>query len=380
MTFLTIFKTLFGLNPDAFTFYGGGGGGGSSRQTTSQELDPTVRPFVKYGLEEAQQLYKTPGPSYYPYQTFVGPSAQTQQAFQAAQTRALQGSPLVPQAQQTVSGLQQAVNPALSGFQQLQQSGISTGYNPALASYQALQGGGTDLGLPGTQQTAGGAYLGSNPFFNAALAGAGQAATRQYLDAISQGRSGASLAGRYGSGAATELESRSQQNLANALTQRAGELAYQQYGMERGLQESALGRLSDISGQNFQQRLAAAQGLGGLAESQLGRQMTAQQQTLQNRLAATQGLGSLAEQQAQRQMAAAQAAPQLAAADYFDIAQLQQIGETAEDYQQRALDADIARYEYGANLPYTKLQSFLSAAYGAPMGQVTSTSSSGGGK
>ena len=70
----------------------------------------------------------------------------------------------------------------------------------------------------------------------------------------------------------------------------------------------------------------------------------------------------------------------MAAADYFDIAQLQQVGETAEDYQQRALDADIARYEYGANLPYTKLQSFLSAAYGAPMGQVTQTQSSGGGK
>ena len=46
MTFLKIFKTFFGLNPDAFTFYGGGGGGGKSTQTTQQQLDPTVRPFV----------------------------------------------------------------------------------------------------------------------------------------------------------------------------------------------------------------------------------------------------------------------------------------------------------------------------------------------
>lgn len=331
MSFHKLINILFGTGlVQLLTFWGGGGGGGSSSQTTRSELDPTVRPFVKRGLQEAEQLYEAAGPAYYPYQTYVSPSTQTQQALQAAQTRALQGSPLVPQAQQTISGLQ-------------------TGVNPALAGFQGLQAGGQNLALPGTQATAGGAYLGSNPFFNAALAGAGQAATRQYLDAISQGRSGASMAGRYGSGAATELESRAQQNLANALTQRAGELAYQQYGMERGLQEGALGRLSDISGQRFQQQLAA-----------------------------TSGLGSLAEQQAQRQMAAAQAAPGLAAADYQDIQQLMNVGQTAEDYQRQALEADIGRFEYGQNLPYTKLQSFLSAAYGAPMGQVTTAKSSGG--
>lgn len=70
----------------------------------------------------------------------------------------------------------------------------------------------------------------------------------------------------------------------------------------------------------------------------------------------------------------------MAAADYADIQQLQNIGQVAEDYQKRALDADISRYEYQENLPYTKLQNFLSAAYGAPMGQVSTTQSSGGGK
>ena len=267
MTFLKIFKTFFGLNPDAFTFYGGGGGGGSSRQTTSQELDPTVRPFVEYGLQEAKQLYKTPGPSYYPYQTYVGPSQQTQQALQAAQQRALQGSPLVPAAQQQL------------------------------------------------QSTIEGQYLGNNPFLQQAMSGAASAATQRYQDAIQGTRSGASQAGRYGSGAMFEQQSRAQQNLANALAQEAGRLMYSNYGQERQAQQQAI-----------------------------------------------------------------QQAPQMAAADYFDIAQLQQVGETAEDYQQRALESDIARYEYGANLPYTKLQSFLSAAYGAPMGQVTQTQSSGGGK
>ncbi len=94
----------------SFTFYGGGGsgGGGTTTSKTSSELDPTVRPFVEYGLQEAKTLYGTPGPSYYPGSTYVGPSSQTEAALKAAQTRAMTGSPLssAAQAQQlgTVGG------------------------------------------------------------------------------------------------------------------------------------------------------------------------------------------------------------------------------------------------------------------------------------
>ena len=268
MTFLKIFKTLFGLNPDAFTFYGGGGGGGGrSTQTTSQELDPTVRPFVEYGLQEAKQLYRTRGPSYYPYQTYVSPSRQTQQALQAAQSRALTGSPLVPAAQEQ-----------------------------QLATIQ-----GQNLGL--------------NPYFANALQGAAGVATTQFQDALSSIASQASQAGRYGSGAMGNLQDRASTNLAKELTSRAGELAYQNYAAERAAQERAI-----------------------------------------------------------------QSAPQMAAADYQDIQQLLNVGQTAEDYQRQALEADIDRFEFEENKPYTKLQSYLSAAYGAPMGQVSTTQSSGGGK
>ena len=94
----------------SFTFYGGGGsgGGGTTTSKTTSELDPTVRPYVEYGLQEAKGLYQTPGPSYYPGQTYIGPSTQTTAALQAAQNRALTGSPLTQAAQQqqlgTVSG------------------------------------------------------------------------------------------------------------------------------------------------------------------------------------------------------------------------------------------------------------------------------------
>jgi hypothetical protein len=85
---------------ESFTFYGGGGSkGGGSSQTTNQ-LDPTVRPFVEFGLNEAKDLYQTSSPEYFGGQTYIGPFAQTTQALDLAGQRALAGSPLLPAAQQ----------------------------------------------------------------------------------------------------------------------------------------------------------------------------------------------------------------------------------------------------------------------------------------
>jgi hypothetical protein len=256
---------------EGFTFYGGGGkgGGGGSSGTQVQGIDPMIRPYVTYGLNEAVDLYKSGVPNYYPGQTFISPSEQTQAGLQAQQTRALQGNPLLPAAQQQ------------------QQSVI------------------------------GGQYLANNPFFNQALQGAGQAATSQYFDAINQAQSGASQAGRYGSGAQENLFNRAGTTLANTLANTAGNLAFQNYGAERGRQE-----------------------------------------------------------------AAAMNAPQLAMADYGDIAQLRDVGQTAEDYQQAALQGDIARFDFEQNLPYQKLSNLLGAVYGAPQGSVVQSSQQGsaGGK
>lgn len=254
---------------EGFTFYGGGGkgggGGGSSQQV--QGIDPMLKPYVSYGLNEAVDLYKSGVPNYYPGQTYVSPSQQTQAALQAQQTRALQGNPLLPAAQQQ------------------------------------------------QQNVIGGQYLANNPFFNQALAGAGGAATQQYFDAINQAQSGASQAGRYGSGAQENLFNRAGTTLANTLANTAGNLAYQNYAAERGRQEQA-----------------------------------------------------------------AAGAPQLAMADYADIGQLAQAGQTAEDYQQAALQSDIARFDFEQNLPYQKLSNLLGAVYGAPQGSVVQTSQQGGGK
>jgi hypothetical protein len=242
-----------------------GGGGGS--QTTTQNIDPAILPYITYGLEEAKGLYNKAGPEYYPEATYIPASTQTQSALQAAEQRALAGSPLVPAAQ-------------------AQQQNV-------------IQGG----------------MLGANPFLAQAMSGAASAATQRYNDAIQGTRSGASQAGRYGSNAMFDQTSRAQQNLANALSQEAGRLMYQNYGQERGYQQQA-----------------------------------------------------------------AQLAPQMALADYADINQLALTGQTYEDYAKDKLNADIARFEYGQNLPYAKLESYLAGAYGAPTPINQTTTQSGGGK
>jgi hypothetical protein len=252
----------------SFTFYGGGGSGGGGTSETKQQLDPTVQPFVKYGLEEAKGLYQTDTPSYFPGQTYIGPSAQTTQALGLAGQRALAGSPLLPAAQQQQLG-----------------------------------------SIRGDYLSAG------NPYFTQALAGPTQQATQAYNDAIRAAQGGASMAGRYGSGASADIQNRAANTLATTLANTYGNLAYQNYAGERAMQNQAVMN-----------------------------------------------------------------APTLAQADYADISQLANVGKTAEDYQKTALQADIDRFNFEQNKPYQKLSAYLGAAYGAPMGQVSTTTQSGGGK
>ena len=248
--------------------FGGGGDGGGSSQTT-RDIPEWLKPYVTYGLTEAKGLYQGAGPDYYPGQTYLDPSQQTQSALQLAEQRALAGSPL-----------QQAA---------LQQQ----------------------------QQTVGGQYLGNNPFLSQALQGGADIATKQYFDALKGGRSGAIMGGRMGSNVQQEMESRQEQNLANALVSQAGQLSYQNYATERGRQEAAAGL-----------------------------------------------------------------APSLAASEYADINQLLQTGKAGEAYDQAALEADVARFNFGQQKPYEKLSSYLGAVYGAPVPiQESSTQeTSGGGK
>ncbi len=262
-----------------------------SSQVVTQSIDPAMQPYIAYGLSEAQKLYQDPStPGYYPGQGYVGPSQATQQALQYGATRAVQGNPLLPQSQQTVGQMQGTFNPA------------------------------TAMMAP----TASGQYLSGNPFFSGAFNSAANAAGQSFQDQMQQVTSQTSRAGRYGSNAMGQLEDRATGTFANALTDTAGKLAYQNYGAERQMQEAAQANIGNLFGSDYA-----------------------------------------------RQLQAAQMSPALAAADYGDIDRLYQTGQAQESYQQAALADAMQRYQFQQNLPAAKLQSFLSAAYGAPMGQQT---------
>lgn len=192
--------------------------------TTSTSIDPTIQPFLSYGLGEAQRLYQAGGPQYYPGQTYVSPSQTTQAGLQALETRAMQGSPLVGQAQSQLAG------------------------------------------------TIGGQYLSGNPFFQGAFAPAAQAATTQFKQAIGDIGSAASKAGRYGSGAMGTLQDRASGQLAQQLSNTAGQLAYQNYADERARQQAATmaaPAMAQADYQDIQNLLAAGQAREGYTGQQL---------------------------------------------------------------------------------------------------------------
>ncbi len=164
----------------------GGGGGGS---TTTTGIDPYLKPYVTYGLEEAKRLYQTDSPQFFPGQTYVSPSDATNQALQMAQQRATAGSPLVQAAQQ----------------QQL----------------ETIQGRGV------------------NPFLQGALSAAYQPTVEAAQEATRGLQSQASSAGRYGSNAMGQIAERQAAGLGRGLGGALSNLAYQSSEAEAGRQAAA---------------------------------------------------------------------------------------------------------------------------------------------
>jgi len=174
-----------------------GGGGGEQKTTTTTSIDPAIKPYVTYGLEEAKRLYQGPGPQYYPGQTYVGPSEATTEALNLAKQRALSGSPLLDAAQaQTLATIQgNNVNPFLAG---------------ALAQTNRLSG-------------------------------------EQYNKNIQNFQSDAASRGRYGSSAMGQQVGTAQDIFARSLAEQGGNLAYQSAEAERQRQMQATGMAPEMA-------------------------------------------------------------------------------------------------------------------------------------
>ena len=115
----------------------------------------------------------------------------------------------------------------------------------------------------------------------------------------------------------------------------------------------AQARLESDAGENLANALAAKS--AELAYSNYGAERTRQDQAIAN-------AGNLSNQ------------------DFTSIQQLANVGSQQEDYARQKLESDIQRFEFNENKDYSKLESYLSAAYGAPAPVNQTSTSSGGGK
>ena len=251
------------LNPATLPALRSAGGGGTSA------IDPTLRPYLELGLRAAEQQFLQNVPQFFPGQTYVSPSQQTLDAL-AAQEQIARQAPATLQAAQE--------------------------------SYMR--------GLGGLGATASGAFLAGNPFQQQMI----QAATRpimqqfeeQTLPGIASGFSGA---GRYGSGAMERALGRATESTARAIGDVSTNIAFQDYGAERGRQQQAI-------------------------------------------------LG---------QITAAGQAPQIYGQQFLPSQQLAQIGAAREAIAGLPLQEQMQRFQFAQQAPRESLSAFLSSVYGTPM-------------
>lgn len=91
-------------------------GGGSTRTITQSTGAPEyAQPFLEYGLGQAKQLYKKGvGQQYYPGQTVVGYSPESEMALAGQRQMATSGSPFIPMTQAAVMQNLMGTNPLQS--------------------------------------------------------------------------------------------------------------------------------------------------------------------------------------------------------------------------------------------------------------------------
>jgi hypothetical protein len=251
------------LSPENLPELRSAGGGGASA------IDPTLRPYLELGLRAAEQQFLQNVPQFFPGQTYVSPSQQTLDAL-AAQEQIARQAPSTLQAAQE--------------------------------SYMR--------GMGGLGATASGAFLMGNPYQQQMIQAATRPIMQQFEEQTLPGIAGGfSQAGRYGSGAMERALGRAAETTARAIGDVSTNIAFQDYGAERGRQQQAI-------------------------------------------------LG---------QITAAQVAPQIYGQQFLPSQQLAQIGAAREQIAGLPLQEQMQRFQFAQQAPRESLNAFLSSIYGTPL-------------
>lgn len=201
-------------------------GGGQRERTVVQKTSddpwgPQQEP-LKRVFEEAGNVYDSGSPRYYEGSTVIDYSPQTEQSLNMIEERALAGSPLMQQAQQNF------------------------------------------------QNTLNGDYLSGNPFFQGAFEAQVKPVVEQYTQQIAPGIDASfNNAGRLGSNAYATARNTADDTFARALSDTAGKLAFQNYGMERGVQNQAMMAAPQYAETDYNDALRLAT-VGGAREAKQG--------------------------------------------------------------------------------------------------------------
>lgn len=345
------------------------GGGGDTVQR--QEPPRVALPYIEGTnghvgvLPEAQRIYESSSPSYFPGLTVAPLAPESEIAFTAGANRALSGSPLTAAASSNVMD-------TLSGAYL---PGGARGY--ADSPYTTAAGSYAGNVMDGDFLRLGGDYLGErlagDPLYGRGRDYASDVIGGRYLDAgnpylggirdrITREASGIagmfSGGGRTGSGAETET-------IARAVAEGMAPYEFGTYERERAMQQAA----ADQARSEALQR-------GGMDLSAFQAERGAQADAA--RLAAGLGGEDLNLYLAERGLMqnAMQAAPQLAATDYQDIDYLRNIGALRQAQGQAELSDEVSRWNFGQNVDQAKLDNLLRAVYGVP-GSTTYTSGGG---
>ena len=465
------------------------GGGGGQTQTQRSEPWAGQQPYLTDLFRQGQGMYQSGiGQQFFPGQTVAPFSPQTQLGLDAMTQRALGGSPVEQGMQDWITGTFQQPQIGLGGAAQgagqylgqigagqqallgaAQPMGLDAASQfagGAVAPWQSALGGMTQFGglgeaqqfagtpqagaLPASQQaaerlmqqgvdpqaaatlgqTAGGGFLGSNPYLDQVAGDISQQATQAFTEDIAPaiaaqfggaGRARRGAAGVSGAGIQGDVLGRAgEETMRNLQSQLASDVYMPAYEAERGRQQQAamglgelglgagglqaqaaglggdlfsrmnqaeLGRLGLASQQylgerGLGQQAAQAGGQLGLGAGQLGADLYGQgmDRMLQAGLGLQQGglggIGALGDLYGQQQSALGRAgalAPTAAGFDYQNIDRLMQAGALTEDQAQRLIDAERERFDFYQQAPWQALGQYGNLIYGLPGGYGTTT-------
>lgn len=338
--------------------------------TTTQKQSSTPWaeqvPHLKYAFEEAKKIYSADGPKYFPKPSVV-PFCEESKLFLAKQKeRALKGSILNEKVNLSLQGLFNSsfnetfpdssiltktskgdylhANPQNTEFDKLYNEFLEVKQNPAYQEYEKYIRKTTDDRL----KQAGLLFQES-----------AKQIKKQYEETVfPQIKSQFSTKGKLSSKQYENMMALSYEKLGKELKDLAREIYVKQFDSAEQYKMQAIQNIERMHSQSHQNRVHTASLLNENYAQERIHQLNAVSQLSQQKM-----------QLMQTKLLAAKISPLVAQQDYYDLAQLSQVGKIRENLAQTQLTDEVNRWNYKNNLPSNKLAHYIGLVSGGYGGE-----------